>query len=185
MKNHAALPARIIGIVALLLATFGTAQASLVGETVDADYHWNDLGEVLYPGAPTVVTNSVEYPNLGGSSIIVDFQHNSIRATFPLGWSFGTPGTFDGLVFSILSSGTQFLGASLADTNIANLPSAIISFDATHVYANLQNTGNPYAAGSFILINVSTVPEPEALGLIVMALLSLLVFGLMRRRAEA
>lgn len=128
------------------------------GRTVTADYHWPHLGTILYSsgiGAVSTQPGNLEFPNIAGQGIEVDFLEKSFRITYRDGWNFSTaPSTFDGLVISLLGFGNDpIIGVLLTDTNIPGYDGTQLSFDASHVFVN-QLGFSGFPAGSFIDVNV-------------------------------
>lgn len=182
--------APVFGLATMLVLQVPPASAGFTGATVSADYHWPDLGTVLYASGSAVVGPGVEFDNIGGfgvgTSPAVDFSDANILITYPAGWSLNGGGTFDGWVFTdLLAMVPTITGVSLAATNIPGFTAAFLSFDADHVYADQLGLGS-WGPGSFISINVSfasTVPEPNSLLLIVAA--GAMLAGTMRWRRVA
>lgn len=155
---------RILGTAAILALASSPASAGFLGHTVSADYHWPNLGTVLYASGNAVAGAGLEFDNVGGfvggNGPDVDFSDANIRVTYPTGWFFDTvtPRTFDGWVFA--DAAAAIVGVTLDDTNITGLTAAALSFDATHVYLDQLSLGD-FAANSFVSIDVAfAVPEP-------------------------
>lgn len=137
-----------------------------MGTVVSADYHFPDLGTILYAGGTAVVRGidfdesvgpDTEFVTLGGQNIQVDFYNSFFRITYPLGWTLGGgPKTFDGLVMSVISAETprRIIRVLLTRTNIPGYGASQLSFDASHVFVN-QLGFSSFPSGSFIDVNVA------------------------------
>lgn len=144
----------------LILSTFciaSQATAGFFGNTVSANYEWPNLGTVLYASGNAIAGTGVEFPNVGGQNVSVDFSDTGFRITYTTGWFLNTtdPKTFDGWVISdVLGTIPNITGVSLAGTNIPGYDGSQVSFDAKHVYVN-QLGFSGFNPGSYIDVNVS------------------------------
>lgn len=186
MKTHLLLGA---AAMVLSLAAASAATAGFTGDTVSANYEWPNLGTILYPSGTAVVGPGVEFDNIGGfgvgNSPSVDFSDTNILVDYTGGWTLSGSGTYDGWVFTDLTS-ANITGVSLASTTLPGFVAADLSFDANDVYANTLGLGS-WGPGTTISIDVtfgSGTPEPATWAMM------LLGFGglgavLRRRRAFA
>ena len=145
-------------LLAVILSS--PAHAGFLGNTVSADYHFPDLGTVLYPSGNAVVGAGTEFPNVGGFGVgispSVDISDTNILISYPVGFTFSSPPTktFDGWVISdILGAIPNIIGVSLLGTNIPGYDASQLSFDSDHVYINQLNFAS-FAANAFISVDV-------------------------------
>jgi len=138
------------------------ALAGFLGNTVTANYAWPDTGALLYASGSAVVGTGLEFPNIGGANLTVEFSDTGFRITYPGGWNFNTvtPRTFDGWVISVLpGSAPELRGARVVASNIPGSSNLQVTFDASHVYVN-QLGFSSFAEGSYIDIAVDWPASP-------------------------
>lgn len=172
-----------VGLTTALLVA--PAHASFTGGTVSANYLFPNQNTAVYPSGTAVVGAGVEFNDIGGfgvgTSPQADFGSSSITVTYSGGWDLSTVNgvTFDGWVFTD-EGGTinNIVNATLSFTDIAGFAStAVISFDANHVYVNQLGLANIQRGGSFTLgvafAQPTGLPEPTSLLLVAGAVAAL------------
>jgi hypothetical protein len=173
---------------ALAIGVSSAATAGLNGNTVSANYDWPTLGTVLYASGTAVVGPGVEFDNIGGFGVglspTVDFSDSNILVTYPGGWLLSGTGSFDGWVFTDYTK-SDIIGVSLAGTNLPGFTAADLSFDSSDVYANTLGLGPLFSAGTYISINVSTVPESSTWAMILLGFVGLGFAGYRTSRKAA
>ena len=181
---------RILAACAIGFAVLGsatTAHAGLIGGTIEARYDFDPCCGTIYGPETAVISDAVEFGNLGGSLIIVDVSDTSILITWPSGWNLAENPTitFDGLVFSDVGNTlSDIIAVSLVATNIPGLTGANLSFNYEQVLLDLLGIAD-FTAQSFVEIGVSLseVPIPAAAPLFVAGLAG--VAGASRRKRKA
>lgn len=161
------------------------AAANFDGQTVSADYYWPDLSTLYLASGNAVVGPGVEFPNVAGASPSVDVSATNVLITYPAGWQLAGTGSFDGWVVSdVLNTIPSISGASLAGSDIPGMNNSLISFDANHVYVDTLGLG-PWAAGSFISVDVQFVPEPASIVMFCLGGIGLVIVARKRMSTRA
>ncbi|HSW03909.1 hypothetical protein [Aquabacterium sp.] len=170
---------KCVGLLAVGLLATAPAMAGYIGHEVQAQYYFPNLSTVFLDSGTAVAGAGQEFDNIAGwSEQDVDFSDTNIRLTYALGWSLAdrAGASFDGWVFSDRDA-ADIIGVSLESTNLAGLSSANLSFNGSQVFLNTLGLG-AWGPNTFVSIDVQfadavAVPEPTALSLVGLALLSL------------
>ena len=190
---------RRIGILAgaavIAWGTAGAAQASLIGQTVNASFDTIFGGVSLTPGSAVVSAGGPEF-ELGvgtGRGIVIDvqdsfieFQYNNVRNA-----AFGVDKlsvTFTGLTWAQYPDG--LVGVSITEFNDPDSRSGLgvstASFTANSVTVNLNGHWDAQDRIRVDLItNLTQLPEPESVALFGVGLLGLGVAARRRRKSQA
>ena len=170
--------------VAGLLLAFSAvpASAGLIGQSVRVDYLYPDQSSVLQVLGSGVVS-------AGGFTVNSFGQHNYTvtDAQITLQNVAGTSinflsNTFNG--YELIETGGSplaFTGVTVdAATNVSGFNASRVSFDATHVFLNMQDltTQNQQKVVLNLQFGASSVPEPLSAGMVG---LGLAAAGLLRR----
>jgi hypothetical protein len=172
---------------ALVIGLSSAATAGLNGDTVSANYEWPALGDVQYASGTAVVGPGVEFDNIGGFGVgrspAVDFSDSNTLVTYPGGYVLSGTGSFDGWVFTDYTK-SDITGVSLASTNLPGFTAADLSFNSSNVYANTLGLGS-WGRGTFVSINVSTVPEASTWAMMILGFAGLGFAGYRTSRKAA
>lgn len=181
MRKHSAL------IVALSVALFfnltAAAQAGLMGATVNVTpYYPNTSSPFASPG-DTVVTAGIEYPfgsfpthsprfsiDVSDTQLIISFSGDSAG---PFGAA-----TFNGFIMTVVSGALLTSATSNAGSSFFPVGVSIVG---DQLLLNYSGVVVPALGVSIIDIGSAAVPEPSALALICVLLLSLFGLGVLRR----
>lgn len=157
----------------------GIANAGVLdGQTVNYQYYFPDLSSPYPSTGNYFVDSSVEVSDVIGLGTL-DFNDNGFVVTFTNTGSFGyfESATFNGFVisdvFSTIDAFTSF--SLLSNTGLTGNP--VLSFDADHLYVNLQGLG--ITVGELVF-TVSAIPEPENYAML-LAGLGLVGFSIRRK----
>lgn len=168
----------------LLISAFASsAQATLLdGKTIGYNYYYNNL---LYQSGSAVVGPQLEAPSIM-SVLSLNASDTELLISFLRTAQFQSINTssLNGLdVFDVQNAISSFTAISV-ETNIANFDTSRISFNADHVWINLQ--GFASTVGTSITIRLTSasteVPEPTSLALIGLGLIGLAGLRRAKRR---
>ena len=124
--------------------------------------------ELTVQGVPTLIDFSLD---ISDQKIRIDYPYSNLAAT----------GTFNGYILRDASAVAPFETVSLdRASTLAGMTSSRITFDAHDIFLNLSSL--PVAAGSSVIVDINSVPEPSALILAVLALGGCTVVSWRRRR---
>ncbi len=181
----------LVGAAVIALGTAGAAQASLIGQTVNASFDTIFGGVSLTPGSAVVSAGGPEF-ELGvgtGRGIIIDvqdsfieFQYNNVRNA-----AFGVDKlsvTFTGLTWAQFPDG--LVGVNITEFNDPDSRSGLgistASFTASSVTVNLNGHWDAQDRIRVDLItSLTQLPEPASVALFGVGLLGL---GVAAKRAR-
>lgn len=165
----------------MLFASFApqTQAADITGDTVNVTHFFPDSSSVnLDMGNQVVPTGSFNYYGIYDVVVSGTFMTVDVHCGTGCSWS---DASFNGMVLTNLTS-SSFSGVSIdGSTNYAGFDLSRLSFDANHVYVNLQGLD----ANGYLQVDFTTpVPEPETYAML-LAGLGLLGFAARRRKQQA
>lgn len=180
-----------IGLAAalLFLSMVGTANATLIGDTVTAQHYFPDISSPLSNLAQTIVaagTSDLMYPH-SGTWYNVNVEADSIYVDF-VGSATWTTTSFNGLVVDSLndSTGNALQGVSIT-TNLLGWDISRLTFDQDT--ANFNWNGLSFTADSYFLAELdfgdsgnAPVPEPATMLLLGTGLTGLVGTRIRRRK---
>ena len=161
----------------LLLVTAGSAQATLIGSTVNMSAYYPNTSSVFANPGNAIVSGGIEYSagSYAGynSSWEIDISANQlvITDTTSSGFPFGSGVAFNGWILDVIT-GPAILSASV-DVSSVFSPFAI-SIVNGDLLLNYQGVQGPSGSSSVInFTTASAVPAPAPLTLIGLGLLGL------------
>jgi hypothetical protein len=178
----------------LMLAGFTltavTAKADLIGQPIEVDYDDPTIGSVFATlGMGTVTTGGLTFGNPPMSTATSDYTvfgaQIVLENVFDDTLNYGAA-TFNGYVLTETGgSPAAITGVSIdSATNVSGFGSSDVSFDSTHVYLNMEDL-HPAPTQEVVLdLNftpISSVPEPETVGLLCAGLALAVLYKAARR----
>ena len=159
-----------------------TAQAALIGKTLDVTYHHPDLttpyaAASFLPQSFAVGAGAETIGNVEGvTSLVTDFSDSQLtillKTTLDKPTWNATP--FNGMVFTLLSQGSLDISSAVVDpaTSLSGFDNSRLSF--TNLMVGLNWQGLSYADGEKVVVNFafnkSVVPEASTYALLLAGL---------------
>lgn len=158
---------RMLAMVSALIGFVpSTANASLIGDTVAAQYVVNSPSNVLINEGTAVVGNGVEFPHAIDDNLQYDFDANSVTISFDNGQEIVFAGVFSGPAFEDLTNPFTYAALDPAST-MPGFDASRLSLSDGTVIANLQMLS--LVPGQKLIIDFvptsTAVPEPLTLSL--------------------
>ena len=167
-----------------LMAAPMTANAALIGSTVDVEFYFPNSATLYCSSGSAVVGAGVEYAAgcSGFSPVSIDVTDNQVIVGHSNAAGF-TAGSFNGFVMSILA-GPSILSAAY-NAGLSSLGVTSLSFDATSISFNFASQGSGTAVFDIVSGGVSAVPLPPAIALLVPGFGMMAMIGRRRRKTNA
>lgn len=162
---------KLASIVAILLgsAWAATANASLIGATVNQTFYFPDTSSVFCDNGNALVGAGVEFPTgcSGFGGVLTDISANQIIVdTGGTGWQ---SGTFNGFLLSVLS-GPDF---AYATYNSGSMNVTSLEVSGGDLWVNFADQSGGRAVFDFATSNAPAVPAPATLALFGLGLAAL------------
>ncbi len=172
--------------IPLLLGGAGHARADLIGLTVDVSVYYPNRNTLLEDyGQQTVNPTATFALNYGETTTISNTQ---IIFTAPPSQGLFGAGSFNGLVYDFLNSGTLISGVTL-DTSSTTLSGVtqsdvILASDGNGgQFVEINVAGLSFNASDKVTVNVTTLPEPSGIALLGLSVACLATgYSLWRRK---
>ena len=173
---------KIIITSLLFITSISVANAGFIGNTLDADYLYDDIGAVYDGMTDEVVGVDAEWTIL---SFSIDADDSSIAIKRSGRYDFGVAGTFNGWSFTdTLGAIDDIIAVTIDTSTLVGFDSSGISFTQDSIFLNFIGIDN--GTDFYFKVNVdfdssdSSVPEPSIIALFGLGLAGL---GFARRRS--
>ena len=162
----------------VLLASFGQAQAFVIGDELLVSWMYPDQATTYWDSGVVTVSDAVELADIAGAGAIdLDISDNSPELAFDFtsSDSFSTTAFNGFLIQDSSGSVADFLSVSIAGTNLAGFDVERIFFSADAIYLNFAGISiNNESYINFDIASASTsVPEPGTMLLFGLGLVGL------------